>query len=90
MNNKRINHISFYSTLIETMGYDPLRAILEVRLLSDGRIRRYENVPEYIWYRLREDYHPDTYYRRHVCGRFVETILPEDDSEVEIGVIRES
>lgn len=82
MERKSIKHISFYSTLIETMGYDPLCAILEVRLLSDGKIRRYENVPEYIWYHLREDYHPDTYYRRHVCGRFVETIISDEDEEM--------
>ena len=49
MNNREIKHISFYSTLIETMGYDPQCAILEVKLLSDGKVRRYENVPENIW-----------------------------------------
>ena len=81
MNNREIKHISFYSTLIETMGYDPQCAILEVKLLSDGKVRRYENVPENIWYRLREDYLPDTYYRRHVCGRFVETIISDGGEE---------
>ena len=82
MNRRKIKHISFYSTLIQTIGYDPQSAIMEVRLLSDGKIRRYENVPEYIWYRLREDYHPDTYYRRNVCGRFVETIISDDEEEM--------
>ena len=33
METKKIKHISFYSTLIETVGYDPQRAILEVKLL---------------------------------------------------------
>lgn len=82
METKKIKHISFYSTLIETVGYDLQRAILEVKLLSDGKIRRYEDVPEYIWYRLREDYHPDTYFRRNICGRFVETIISEDVEEI--------
>lgn len=81
MERKKIRHISFYTTLIETIGYDPQRAILEVRLVSDGKIRQYENVPEYIWYHLRADYHPDTYYRRFVCGRYVETIVEEEDGE---------
>lgn len=78
MERKTIKHISFYSTLIETMGYDPQCAIFEIKLLSDGKIRQYQNVPEYVWYRLREDYHPDTYYRRHICGHYVETILQDD------------
>lgn len=81
MKNTGIKHISFYSALIETMGYDPQCAILEVKLLSDGKIRRYENVPENIWYRLREDYHPDTYYRRYVCGRFIETVISDEEEE---------
>ena len=55
MENKKIKHISFYSGLIETLGYDPQRAILEIRLLSDGKIRRYEKVPERGWYQLRHD-----------------------------------
>ncbi|MCI9437497.1 MAG: KTSC domain-containing protein [Lachnospiraceae bacterium] len=81
MENRRIKHISFYSTLIETMGYDPQCAILEIKLLSDGKIRQYKNVPEYVWYHLREDYHPDTYYRRHICGRYTEVIISDDKEE---------
>lgn len=79
MEGKTINHISFYSSLIESMGYDPLKAILEIRLLTDGKIRRYYNVPEDVWYCLRENYHPDTYYRRHICGHYVEAVISDDD-----------
>lgn len=79
---KIIRHISFYSTLIETMGYDPLTAILEVRLWADGKIRRYEDVPEDIWYRLRLHYHPDTYFRAHVCGHYEETMVEENGENV--------
>lgn len=75
-----IKHISFYSALIETMGYDPQCALLEIKLLSDGKIRQYKNVPEHVWYRLREDYHPD-YYRRHICGRYTEVIISDDKKE---------
>ncbi len=78
MENKKIKHISFYSGLIETLGYDPQRAILEIRLLSDGKIRRYENVPESAWYHLRQDKHPDTYFRRYICGRYTETTIEEE------------
>lgn len=77
MEGKAIKHISFYSTLIETVGYDPQCAILEVKLAGDGKIRQYRNVPEYIWYRLREEYRPDTFYRRRICGCFKETILSD-------------
>lgn len=77
------NHISFYSNLIETLGYDPLYALLEIKLATDGRIRQYKNVPEYIWYRLRSDYHPDVFYRRNICGHYVEVILPEEESSGE-------
>ncbi len=63
------------------MGYDPLRSVLEVKLLTDKKVRRYENVPEEIWYRLRQHYHPDTYFRVHVCGHYEETILPNEDEE---------
>ena len=80
MEGRTIKHIGFYSTLIETMGYDPQCALLEVKLICDRKIRQYENVPEYIWYHLREDYHPDVYYRRYVCGRYEETVLPGEEA----------
>ena len=41
-----IKHISFYSGLIQTVGYDPQRALLEVRLANDEKVRQYRNVPE--------------------------------------------
>ena len=36
-----IKHIGFYSGIIETVGYDPQCAILEIRLAEDGKVRRY-------------------------------------------------
>lgn len=75
MEGKTIKHIGFYSALIETIGYDPQCALLEIKLLSDGVIRRYEDVPEEVWYRFRENYHPDSYYRRYICGHYVESII---------------
>lgn len=78
---KTIKHISFYSELIETMGYDPQCALLEVKLVNDRQVRQYRNVPEEVWYSLRGNRHPDTYFRRHICGCYVEavseTIAPE-------------
>lgn len=79
MSGRTIRHISFYTGIIETMGYDPQRALLEVKLMSDGKVRQFEDVPEDIWYHMRENYHPDTYFRRYVCGRFKETILPDEE-----------
>lgn len=72
-----MKHISFYSGFIETMGYDPQCAILEIRLAGDGKLRRYCNVPESIWYRLRESYRPDIFYHRYICGRYAETVVSD-------------
>lgn len=76
-----IRHISFYSSLIETIGYDPQCAILEVKLLADDKIRRYIDVPEIIWYRFRDNNHPDSYFRRYICGRYAEFILSDEDTQ---------
>lgn len=67
-----MRHVSFFSGLIETAGYDAQRALLEVKLAADGRICRYREVPEDIWYRFRENASPDAYYRRYICGCFLE------------------
>lgn len=63
---------SFCSTYIEAIGYDAQKALLEVRLAKNGRIRRYTDVPEEVWYRFRESPSPDIYYRRFICGHFQE------------------
>lgn len=81
MEGKTIKHISFFSTVIETVGYDPQTATLEVKLATDGKVRRYDDVPEDIWYRLRHNYHPDTYFRVHVSGHFEETVVSDDDGQ---------
>lgn len=67
-----MTYVDFFSASIETAGYDAQCALLEVRLIADGRIYRYREVPEEIWYRLRENVSPDTYYRRYICGCFPE------------------
>lgn len=64
---------SFCSTYIDAIGYDAQRALLEVRMAQNGRIRRYLNVPEEVWYQFRESANPDMYYRRCICGHFRET-----------------
>ncbi len=81
MEEKVIYYISFYSTLIERLGYDPQCALLEVKLLSDGQTWRYEGVPEEVWYRLRENYNPDAYYRRYICGRYPEEKISSKQEE---------
>lgn len=67
------------------MGYDPQRALLEVKLVNDTQVRQYRNVPEDIWYSLRENRYPDIYFRRHICGHYVETAVPEDSGACGIG-----
>ena len=65
---------SFSSTYIEAIGYDAQRELLEVRMTGSGKVKRYANVPEEIWYRFRESADPDIYYRRCICGYFPETV----------------
>jgi len=78
---KTIYYISFYSSLIEMLGYDPQCALMEVKLLGDVVIRRYEGVPEDVWYQLRNNYNPDAYYRRYICGSFPETKIRIEEEE---------
>lgn len=63
------------------MGYDPQCAILEIRLTRDGKVRRYCNVPESIWYHFRDSRHPDTYYHRYICGRYTESLISDRAAE---------
>lgn len=81
MEDGTIYYISFYSSLIETLGYDPQCALLEVKLSSDGRVRRYTGVPEDVWYGLRENYHPDTYFRKYICGKYPEEVISDKQNE---------
>lgn len=67
-----MTYVSFFSALIETVGYDAQCAVLEVRLAAAGRVCRYREVPEDIWYRFRENVSPDIYYRKYICGHFPE------------------
>lgn len=69
-----MNYVSFFSQLIERAGYDAQCALLEVRLLADGSVRRYEGVPEEIWYGFREHVSPDAYYRRYISGCYSERL----------------
>lgn len=78
---RKFFYVNFFSALIESIGYDPQRALLEVRLQREGRVRQYEDVPEDIWYGLRENNYPDMYYRRHICGHYRETAGAEMGSQ---------
>lgn len=75
---KSIKHISIQSGLIETMGYEPQNALLEIRLSSDGKVWQYRDVPEDVWYRFREDCHPDAYFRRYICGHYRESLFADE------------
>ncbi len=72
-----MKHIGFYSGLIETVGYDPQRALLEIKLVNDGKVRQYRNVPEDAWYHLRGSCQPDIYYRKYICGSYTELVVVE-------------
>ena len=78
MEGRSIKHISIQSGLIEPMGYEPQHALLEIRLSSNGKVWQYRDVPEDVWYQLREDHHPDAYFRRYVCGHYRESLLADE------------
>lgn len=40
------------STMISSIGYDSLQAVLEVEFRSNGQIWQYYDVPENIWYEM--------------------------------------
>ena len=46
MEGKSIKHIRIQSGLIETMGYEPQHALLEIRLSDDGKVWQYRDVPD--------------------------------------------
>ena len=71
---KTIKVFSFYCMNIDAIGYDAQRELLEVRLNNNGKVKRYVNVPEEIWYQFRESANPDIYYRRCICGHIPETV----------------
>ena len=67
----------FSGAHIDTVGYDAQREELEVRMAETGRSRRYQGVPEEVWYRFRESADPELFYRRGICGHFPE--LPSEN-----------
>lgn len=69
-------------------------------MVHNGRLKRYLNVPEEVWYQFRESANPDMYYRRCICGHFRESTahtmvhgkvkMPLDKSNVLIYVNNEN
>ena len=73
-----IRHISIQSGLIETLGFEPQRALLEVKLSGDGNVWQYWYVPVVVWYQFWLDRHRDAYFRRYICGRYRESLLADE------------
>ncbi len=75
-----IYYVYFYNDLIKKAGYDPQKALLHVVLSTCEGTRQYEGVPEEVWYILRSKHTPEQYFRRHICGKYRETVLHKDGS----------
>lgn len=60
---------------INAAGYDALCATLELELLPDGQILRFYDVPEDIWYALKGESMAESYFNRHIFGRFESELL---------------
>lgn len=63
------------SRIIESIGYDALCAILEVEYREEVEIRQYLNVPESVWYELKESQSPEHYLISNVIGKYEEISL---------------
>lgn len=62
----------FGTKTIRSAGYNALCAILEVEFAQDGQIWHYTNVPEEIWYHLRNEKYPDSFFHQHIKGHYRE------------------
>ncbi|MGN1203467.1 MAG: KTSC domain-containing protein [Lachnospiraceae bacterium] len=55
---------------IKTAGYDALCAVLELELQPDGKIWRFYDVPEEIWYAWKGESMAVTFFNRNIACRF--------------------
>lgn len=60
---------------IKTAGYDALCATLELELLPDGKILRFYDVPEDIWYAWKGESMAEAYFNRNIFGRYDSELL---------------
>lgn len=68
-----MRRITFGSRVIASAGYDALRAVLEVEFTQTGRIQRFYNVTEDMWYGLKRAEFPDRYFQKNIRGCFEES-----------------
>lgn len=62
----------FTAITIISAGYDPQRALLEVKVARNGEVWQYQDVPEELWYRFKGDRDPDVFFRRYIQGCYAE------------------
>lgn len=64
--------IKIPSKIIESIGYDVICQILEVKYKECVGIYSYKDVPEDIWYQLRSAYLPEIYIQYYIMGKYPE------------------
>lgn len=67
-----MHRFQFGAMTIESAGYDPQRALLEIKFTQDEQIWQYIGVPEELWYGLKREEQPDTYFRKYIRGCYTE------------------
>lgn len=67
-----MTRVKFAGVIIESAGYDPQCAWLDIRFTQDGHVLRYYEVEEELWYRFKKQVLPDDFFHQYVKGRYRE------------------
>lgn len=60
------------SSMITSIGYDLLTAILEIEFKSNGQVWQYRDVPEFIWYEFESSSSKGKYFLSNIKNHFSE------------------
>lgn len=61
------------SSMIISIGYDAVQAILEVEFKSNGQIWQYYDVPEHIWHEMESAESVGKYFHANIRGVYAES-----------------
>ena len=68
----KMERCNFFGKIIASAGYDAQCALLEIKFVKGGRLSRFCDVPEEIWYIFRCAGDPDMYFHKNIKCRFKE------------------
>lgn len=67
-----MKRLKFAGLIIESAGYDPQCALLEIEFAQDGQVWQYQEVEEDMWYRFKKQVLPDDFFQQCIKGRYLE------------------